>query len=275
MDDTPTPIAEIDHGPSKFEVFLEENQKLLMTLAIVIFLGVLGYVGYTGYSDMIKAQAGEALTAAVEPSELEAVISQHGNTASAGAASLLLASTKAEESNEKAIAELQNFISTYPNHPAIPTATTSLGLRLLNEGKLPEAEAQLASVLDMDNAEFITPAAQIGLGDIAQQNNDIARAKEYYTAVTDLITDSDAATNNDTINKFSAYKSIASDRLRFLGANAPKEVEKKVTPAPAETPQPQDGNPSDASTPNTPAEPAAEESATSEEKDEKNSQVAE
>ena len=161
MDDTPIPIAEINHGPSKFEAFLDENMKLLITLAVAIFLGVLGYVGYTGYSEMLNAQAGQSLASATEESQLQAVVSEHGNTASAGAAALLIADIKGNESAEDAITALRDFTATYPNHAAIPTATTSLGLRLLNEGKLTDAEAQLNAVVEMENAKYIKPVAQI------------------------------------------------------------------------------------------------------------------
>ncbi|PQJ28631.1 tetratricopeptide repeat protein [Rubritalea profundi] len=270
MDDIPTPIAEIDHGPSKFEVFLDENMKLIIIAAIAIFLGVLAYVGYTGYSSMLSAQAGEDLASADDEPQLQAVVSAHGNTASAGAAALLIADIKGTESAEDAINALRNFVSTYPDHAAIPTATTSLGLRFLNEGKLTEAEAQLSAVLDIENAEHITPVAQIALGDIAQKNGDNERAREFYTAVTNLI--SDDSSDIDSITKFSSYKTMASNRLRFIGAVAPLEVEKKIAPVAPTTPAVT--TPANAPESTLPEAPAKETSAT-EEKDETNSQVPE
>lgn len=262
MDDTPTPIAEIDHGPSKFEVFLDENQKSLIALAIAIFLGVLGYVGYTSYSDLLANNAGEALAAAEEESDLQTIISKHGSTNSAGSAALLIAQIKGSESNEDAIAALQDFVATYPAHPAIATATTSLGLRLFNDGKLDQAEAQLSTVTDMENADFIIPAAQIALGDIAKLKGDNDRAKEFYTEVTNLITETEDESNIANITKYSPYKTIATARLRFLEAAAPTAIEKKapvVTPIVEPTPE---------------VVPQVEISAP-EEKDEKNSQPSE
>ncbi len=274
MDDTPTPIAEIDHGPSKFEVFLDENMKLIITAAIAIFLGVLAYVGYTGYSSMLNAQAGEDLASADDEPQLQAVISAHGNTASAGAAALLIADIKGNESAEDAINALRDFTSTYPNHPALPTATTSLGLRLLNEGKLPEAEAQLSAVLEMENAEHITPVAQIALGDIAKQNGDKERAREFYTAVTNLI--SDDSSDIDSITKFAPYKTKANNRLRFIDAAAPLEVEKKIAPV---APTTSEATPAAATPENAPentlSEAPAKETSATEEKNEINSQVPE
>ena len=275
MDDTPTPIAEIDHGPSKFEAFLDENQKLIITAAIAIFLGVLGYVGFTGYNEMLNAQAGEDLTAANDEVQLQAVVSAHGNTASAAAAALLIADIKGNESTEDAINALRDFIASYPSHPAIPTATTSLGLRLLNEGKLAEAEEQLAAVLDMENAEHIAPVAQIGLGDIAHKNGNIESAKDFYTAVTNLI--SDDSSDIDNITKFSPYKNEATNRLRFIAAAAPTEVEKKIADvAPANQEMNTAAAPSNtavtAATTKVITAVSAEKKPPVEEKDEKNSQ---
>lgn len=263
MDESPTPIAEIEHGPSKFEIFLEENQKLLITLAILIFVGVLGYVGYISYGEYTKAQAGEALSEANDEAELQAVISQHGNTASAGSAALLLADQKAQESPEAAIGALRDFVNTYTDHPALPTATTSLGLQLLNDGKLDEAKAQLGTVLDMENADYIIPAAKIALADIAKQQGDLASARQYYTEVSNLTLDADIA----NLNKYSQYVQIANQRLRFIETSAPTAVEKKT---PVEVPAAPQVKPAEA----TPA-PASEENQPVEENNENNSQVAE
>ena len=78
----------------------------------------------------------------------------------------------------------------------------------------------------MENAEHIAPVAQIGLGDIAHKNGNIESAKDFYTAVTNLI--SDDSSDIDNITKFSPYKNEATNRLRFIAAAAPTEVEKKI-----------------------------------------------
>lgn len=245
MEDAPTPFAELDNGPSKFEEFLENNQKAIIAGSIAVFLGVLGYVGYNGYQDLKSSEAGSALTAATEEAEIHNVIATYGDTASAGAATLLLANQQADTSPEKSIETLSNFVNTYTSHPALPSATTKLGLALLNQGKLTEAKAQLSAVVDMENADYIAPAALIGLGDIAKANNDLPAAKELYTKVADL-------TNGgiESIQKYSQYAAIANTRLRFLEADAPVEVAAK--PAAITTPQPETSTTSEASDKNTP-----------------------
>lgn len=232
MEDAPTPFAELDNGPSKFEEFLENNQKLLIGGSIAIFLGVLGYVGYTGYNDLKAQEAGSALSAASDEATIQTVISTYGDTATAGSATLLLAGEQASESDEKAIETLSSFIDTYPTHPALASATTKLGLALLNKGDLAGAQARLSAVVDMEDADYIIPAAQIGLGDIAKANGDISQAKELYTKVSDL-----TAGGFDSIQKYSQYAAIANSRLRYLEAAAPEE--KAAQSAPAATPAPQ------------------------------------
>lgn len=228
MDDTPVPIAELEQGPSKFEVFLERNQKLLTFLAIAVFLGVLGYVGYTSYDDYAKSRAGKALLEADTAAELKSVVKDFGNTASAGSADLLLADLKSQESSQEAVALLRHFVERYPQHPAIPSATTNLGLRLLNEGKWDAAKAELQSVLDMEQAEFIIPLVQIALGDIAKQQNDLPAARQWYTKVSELGNDADNTAS------FSAYIEMSKERVRFLNVVPPEVQKKKAAVSPTE-----------------------------------------
>lgn len=236
MDDTPTPIAEIDHGPSKFETFLEENQKLLVAAAIAIFLGVLGYVGFTTYSAMVASDAGQALLAAESEDQYNQVKSDYPDSASAGSSTLLLAKIYETEDNEKAIAQYQQFIDTYPEHPAVANATIGLGQRLLNAGKFDQAEAQLNAALNMENAETVIPAAQLALGDLAVKRGETEKAKTFYQQVADLINESTAATDLIAINQFSGYKSMAQQRLRLLQAEPPVEVKAKPVSSPITPP---------------------------------------
>ena len=276
MDDTPTPIAELDHGPSKFEIFLEENQKLLIAGAIAIFLGVLGYVGFTSFAEMKAAEAGEALASAEQDEQFQAVLAQFPESASAGSAALLLANNQADESNQAAIDALQDFIASYPNHPALATATTNLGLRLLNEGKFDEAQDQLSTVEDIPGSDYIAPIATIGLGDIAKQKGDLDLAKQHYEAVSNLVAEVAGDSTLENINKFAAYTQMANTRLRFLNAKAPAEVEKKTSPAaePATTPEAEAGT-ADAPASSSDSADAGKKVASDEEINEKNSQSAE
>lgn len=58
------PIAEISHGPSAFENFLENNQKLLIALGILIAVGTGGWIVYQGMEEGKRLEAASALSAA-------------------------------------------------------------------------------------------------------------------------------------------------------------------------------------------------------------------
>ncbi|GAA5495659.1 hypothetical protein Rhal01_01838 [Rubritalea halochordaticola] len=286
MEDTPTPIAEIDHGPSKFEVFLEENQKKLIILAVAVFLGVLAYVFFSGYGEMQEQQA----SAKMQTGEYQATIQEYPGTKSAAAATIFLADEKAQSSNQEGIDQLQGFGTQFTDYPGTPSATVRLGLRLLDEGKTDEAEAQLSSVLDSEEAAYIAPLAKLALGDIALKNGNKEKAKTLYTEVSKL--DQDGST--EAIDTYSGFISQAKARLNLMNAKAPREVQPKpaVTPAapeadkaePAEQPatpeadeQPQEEKAADTEQADTPADAdknaTPEENTTPEENQEKNSQV--
>lgn len=231
MEDTPKPIAELDHGPSKLDAFLEENQKKLVIAAVLIFLAVLGYVFWNGYAQMKQQNAGELVPMASTEEELTKIFTDRPDSRAAAAAKILLADLKGNTAPDEAIEQLRDTIAKYPNHPATPKAQTALGLLLLDQSKLDEAEASLNSVLDKEEAAFIAPYAKIGLADIAAKKGQKDRARSLYTEVIDLIASGDP----DTIQQFNAYAEIAKSRLRIIDAAPPK----KVKPAPVEpTPAP-------------------------------------
>lgn len=220
MQDTPTPIAEIDHGPSKLDQFLEKYQKALVILAILLFLGILGYVFYIKYEEMKDQQAGAALSAATTEEQYRAVIEQYGDRTAAGTAALAIADLRTTDKD--AIEALEYFITTYPDHPNISKAKLQLALRQINSDMTGEAQATLESIISNDPEGYLVPMAKIALGDIASKNSEIDKAKALYTEAQNL---------NPEIN---AFAQIATTRLAFLSAKLPEVVEA----APASTPAP-------------------------------------
>jgi len=88
MAESPTPIAEIDHGPSKFDQFLDQHTTKLIIGAILIALGAVGFVIYSGLAEAKAEEAGSALTAAESISDYQDVISQWPESKSAESATL-------------------------------------------------------------------------------------------------------------------------------------------------------------------------------------------
>jgi len=180
MAESPTPIAEIDHGPSKFDQFLDQHTTKLIIGAILIALGAVGFVIYSGLAEAKAEEAGSALTAAESISDYQDVISQWPESKSAESATLLLAGAQAEESPEDAIQTLRDFIDKYPEHSAVATAKVSLGLKLAEQGSSDEAVTLLTEVADDASASYISPLASISLGDIAKSAGNSEEAKSWY-----------------------------------------------------------------------------------------------
>ena len=221
MAETPTPIAEIDHGPSKLDQFLDQHTSKLIIGAILIALGVIGYVIYSGLARAKAEEAGAAVISAEDASDYQDVIKNWPETTSAESAMLLLADVQWDDSQSDAIQTLRDFLSNHPEHPAAPTAKVSLGLRLVGQGNNSEAITLLTEVADDPNSSYIAPLASITLGDIAKASGDTAQAKSWYEKATE-----------DSTGQGNTYVDTAQARLALVNALPPTKVQ-PAPPAPA------------------------------------------
>jgi predicted negative regulator of RcsB-dependent stress response len=239
---TPTiaPLAEINLGPSKFEQFLDNNQKTLAVLLAVAVVASAVYIVIRGVEKSREHSAGAALSKATDSAALQEVISSHANTNAAASAKLLLADMQAGEGKtDVSIKTLQDFIATNTDHPAKPTASDKLAAKLMSEGKTAEASAIFQDLVSDPKARYIAPYALICLGDIAKAGGDPAKAESYFNQVKTEFAES-------------SFASIAAERLATVKTKPPVEVE-----APAPAPEPQKASPEQKS-----AEPAATQPAT-------------
>lgn len=220
----PTPFAEIEMGPSKFEVFMDQHQKKLIGLAILLLFGVLALVTQQTLKQQEREDAGSATLTAAEPEDLEKVISTYQNTDSATTATLLLANKKAEENPAQSIEDLKAFVAANDEHPAYPTALTSLGQRQLEAGDVEQAKATLLEVTQLDDtANHIKPVAYVTLGDIEKQNGNTEAAKAHYEQAKTYQLELQFGVNLGDI------------KLTTLGVDPPKAVDPKPPEQPAET----------------------------------------
>lgn len=234
---TPTiaPLAEINLGPSKFEQFLDNNQKTLAVLLAVAVVASAVYIVIRGVEKSREQSAGAALSKAADSAALHDVISNHANTNAAASAKLLLADMQAGEGKTDAsIKTLQDFIATNTDHPAKPTASAKLAAKLMAENKTAEASTIFQDLVSDPKARYIAPYALICLGDIAKAGGDPAKAESYFNQVKTEFAES-------------SFASIAAERLATVKTKPPVEVE-----APATAPEPQKASPEQKS-----AEPAA------------------
>lgn len=224
MAEISNPIAEIDHGPSKLDQFLDRHTPKLVIGAILIALAVIGYVIYSGLAEAEAEEAGSALYAANTATEYQEVISKWPDSEAAASAQLLLAGVQWEDSKDEAVSTLQSFISEHPEHSAAATAKVSLGLRQLAQGKNDEAVSTLTEVANDESAAYIAPLAQITLGDIAKAAGDTEGAKTWYEKAAE-----------DNTGQGNTYADTASARLQLVNAVPPTKV-KPTAPAPAVPP---------------------------------------
>jgi predicted negative regulator of RcsB-dependent stress response len=223
MEDSPIPIAELEHGPSKLEEFLDKHQKKLFILAGLIFLGVLAYVFMTGLEKKNANEAGAAFMQANDEESLNKVITEYSSSTTAGTAAMAIAQLRTTDDDRTAALEF--FISSYPDHPGVPAKLLELALIQMNAGNNSDAEVTLNKLKDNDQSTYLKPRADIALADIAASNNELDKAEQIYTQIKD---------------GQSQFAPIAAERLLYLKAKAPELVKKApasatTAPIPAES----------------------------------------
>ena len=234
LKETSVPLAEISQAPNAFEAFLDRNQKAIAALAVLLVVGAVGAVIYRGIETSRQESAGAALTKAEDLAAFQAVVDGNKDTAAAGSAMVLLANSQwTANKQDDAIATLQKFCSTYPNHPALPSAKANLGSKLMAQGKSGEAIKVFDELIADPAAKFIAPFALISLGDIAKAAGDLEKAGISYAKVNGDFPDS-------------SFSETAVRRIATLKAKPPVEIE--PPPAPP-TPPATDAIPSPSPTP--------------------------
>lgn len=179
----PTPehtgaIAEISHGPSAFEQFLDKNQKLMIGVALGIAVAAGGWVVYDGMKEGERLAGGQALVSAEDLSSLEAVVKEHAGTPAAPSAAVLLSDEQWDQGQQSAAIEtLRGEIDANPDHPASIPARARLGTRLLQQGDTDGARAAFQQIIDNPEASYFAPYALFSLSEIDRQAGEIDLAK--------------------------------------------------------------------------------------------------
>ncbi|MGE9270916.1 MAG: tetratricopeptide repeat protein [Verrucomicrobiales bacterium] len=219
--ETNQPIAEISHGPSAFEGFLDRNQKPLIGVGILAALGLGAMVVMNGLEEGANTAAGEALLDAEEIAAMQDVAKNHASTPSAPTAELLLSDLQWEQGQQTAAIEtLQSLIASNPDHPAAYPAQARLGARLIEQGSLDEAAEALETLLDTPKAAYLAPYALSCLAEIASQRGDTDEASRLL----------DEASNSYIESPFNQ---TVSEHRRYLGFEMPTEIDPPA-PAPVE-----------------------------------------
>ena len=221
---SPVPLAEIVQGPNAFEQFLDRNQKNLIILAILIAVGVAAFVVYHGWEKSRQETAGQAFIKSETLASLQSVIKDHDGTVAAASAAILLAERQWTENQQDAsVNTLRKFISSYPNHPAQPTAKASLGAKLMIQKKSGEATKLFKEIIDDPKARYIAPYALISMGDIAKLADDLKLAESSYNRVKNEFSES-------------RFVDVAKERLASLKTLKPDEAEIPAVLTPGDPP---------------------------------------
>lgn len=182
---TPSPIAEISHGPSKFELFLDQHQKKLIVLAILLAVGVVTYIVVDGLNRMKAQEAGSALYNAEGENELKKVI-QNNTGASTPTAMFLLSREQAKVNKDDAVKTIDQIISKFPDAAIKNDALVARALYLLADGKTEEAKQQLNNIISDSDASSVHTIAQYTLAELASAEGQKVEAAELFTKASDL-----------------------------------------------------------------------------------------
>ncbi len=217
--DAPRPLAEISQAPAAFEQFLDRNQKGIAVLAVALVAAAAGLVIYRGVEQGREQSGGYALHSAGDDlASLQEVVRDHSGSAAAGSARVLLAAQQWDEGQQDASIEtLRGFLAGSPRHPARHTARASLGSKLMQQGKHPEARDVFDALLQDPGGRFLAPYALISLGDMARAEGDTERAEQFYLQ---------ASTDYPGTN----FSQTATSRLAVLRAQLPVEIDPPPAP---------------------------------------------
>ena len=223
---TAAPLAEISHGPSAFELFLDRNQKSLIVLLVLIILGVAGFVIFQGIQDGNRISAGNALFRASDAAALRKVADDHAKTPAGATAHILLAEKLWDDGQQEAAIEaLNSFLASSPKHPGVPAAKASLAAKKMAQGKSSEAAAAFEEILEDPASTYLAPYALLCLGDISASAGDKNQAKKFYDRAQSQFPNS-------------GFNQKITERIASLNSTHPTEVEPPPAPPEPETTAP-------------------------------------
>lgn len=203
-DNTPSPIAEISHEPSKFDQFLDQHQKKLIILAVLAVVGLLVTIAYQGSLKLDQQDAGSALFNAKTAQDYSTVIQEQSSEETKATASLLLAREQAKTDTTAAVTTLEKLVSSYPTSAIANDAKLNLGLLQLETGKTDKGLQNLEALKSDKAAGATQVIATYALAEEAMKNNDRVKAQELFDQASKM------AANSNLKNNILDFKKIAS-----------------------------------------------------------------
>lgn len=189
-------IGEVNIGPAKHEVFLDNHYKKLIVGGIVLAVGVVGAIAYYSMQDEKTTDASAALVSAMgadkaefnissaklNAAKLEAVAAQYPDTASTDTAKYLAhTAAVAKGKTQQGIAGMNDLLKSTANEDLKLRIRAYLADQYTQQGRLDDATRMWQDVVVSGESPYL-PLAYMSLGDIAQQQNDKEKAKTMYHA---------------------------------------------------------------------------------------------
>lgn len=186
-------IGEIEIGPARHEVFLNNHyKKLILGIIGISLVGAISIAYYSHHQDaketasslIVAAMQAEQPGLVAQPSEydnkaLENAAKGYANTPSAATAQLMQGLKLLGEKPEDGISQLQELTSN-SNVIIASRAAAALGNYYMQESRTDEAKATWQKLAQMGESPY-QAFALLSLGDIAKVSGDIDTARSFYT----------------------------------------------------------------------------------------------
>lgn len=233
-------IGEIEIGPSKHEIFLNNHYKKLIVGGLALVAVASAAICYATYVEQRDMDAGAATVSAMkltapgnaatpdayDAAQLATVVGDYAPTPSAPTAELMegLSLLTAEgDKQQDGIARLEQLAASSANDLICARARAALAAHYMRTGDSAKSATEWKNITNLPQNPY-TALAYLCLGDLAKQGGDVEGARNYYKQISTACPASPLA-----------RQGAAELRLMLLEVDAPK-VE---TPAPKqETPAP-------------------------------------
>ena len=176
----PIPVAELEYEHSPLEDAVIRYRKQLILVGILALLGTVGYFGSKLWKESQHKNAALAFTRAETVGELRSVATAHAGQPAAGNALLKAAQLLAQDGKGKeAIEELNQFLTTYPQHPLADLAKFRLADIQLQEGATQDAMTRFLEVSN-DPASPYAALSLLRVADQKWQDGQTEDARKLY-----------------------------------------------------------------------------------------------
>lgn len=186
MSSAPVPDSAENVVPSEFDPgqFWDQYKGKILLYGGLILVALLISVIFqvTEYRKLTASRA--ALATATDAAGYQAVIDDFGGTMAAGNAHLLLAaSQRGEKKFDDAIATLQSFLKSHPDHPLAGGALLSVGETQEAAGRSDEAIATYKEVVAKYSDSYGAPASLLAEAAILKNDGKKEEAQRIYEDV--------------------------------------------------------------------------------------------